>query len=479
MRLNSLIKICVISYFLISMVSAVQIEISPDVLYKEMPVFISYTDLQDEDWIDLGFQVSYNPVNFGYSGINETYIYLPFNLSGVWFVPVDGNISENNDDFFSETYDFSGMSEGFLFFDAGKNVTNIGEPTSVSYIIAGEKESGDSEGTIILYPSFEPFRGNLNITVYGDEGYVFGKDIPYYQDLSIPYAIVEDVTAESGSTNSGFLTFSELNTGLSLYNATITLDTPGIGRFSNAVLPAGFDGVPVISDNTIHVNATTSMVGPLNDFPVLNITYEGLVPGSTQVDMTIHQLKDSTGTNLPTYEEYPGLFTVTSPPLPKSGFTGTPTKGILPFNVSFQYISPDSPTSFNWSFGDGSPNATIRNPTHTYWKAGSFDVGLAITSPDGEVSSTKQNYIQSKQVPLWFMANITSGNVPKLISFNGTTGTPGSTSDWVYYFGDGTTGVGPNTTHQYTTAGTYTVRATALIGGAKNSAIRYNYVNLI
>ena len=175
-------------------------------------------------------------------------------------------------------------------------------------------------------------------------------------------------------------------------------------------------------------------------------------------------------------EGYPGTLTVTPPPSPEVDFIGTPTKGIVPFNVSFQYLPADSPSAFNWSFGDGTPNATVRNPVHTYWTPGSHNVTLTVNRKAGLNTTTKAGYIESKEVTLWFMSNQTSGTAPLMVTFNGTTNVP--SSNWNYYFGDGLSGPGPNTTHIYTTPGTYSVKATADITGAKNSAIRYNYISV-
>jgi hypothetical protein len=68
--------------------------------------------------------------------------------------------------------------------------------------------------------------------------------------------------------------------------------------------------------------------------------------------------------------------------------------------VSFEYISTGA-TSFAWDFGDGNIS-NLENPTHIYTQGGSFDVSLTITSPDGEDTVLKENYItvnNSKTIP--------------------------------------------------------------------------------
>ena len=476
MKSGTFIAIFGLVFVLVYGVSGATVDITPDILYGQMPVTISYTGLNDTDWISLGFQPTYVSEESGFMGLERAFILLPFNLTGVWFGGGDGNMTGDPMDFFSETYDFSGMTEGLVYFNLMKNVSAPGEQVTSSYYIAGEKESGETTGQMgLLLPLFNPPRGILNVTVLINED-VWQKDIPYMQDISIPFAYVDDVTVQSGNTVNGNLTLYDLSNGLTLYNATLTIEDDSICHFTNAVLPNGFSGTPVISANRIDINASTSMSGTIDDIPVLDITYLGVNPGSSMVNVTLNRVLDSEGNEYPVGEGYPGTLTVTPPPSPEVDFIGTPTKGIVPFNVSFQYLPADSPSAFNWSFGDGTPNATVRNPVHTYWTPGSHNVTLTVNRTAGLNTTTKAGYIESKEVTLWFMSNQTSGTAPLMVTFNGTTNVP--SSNWNYYFGDGLSGPGPNTTHIYTTPGTYSVKATADITGAKNSAIRYNYISV-
>ncbi|WP_375579422.1 PKD domain-containing protein [Marivirga tractuosa] len=59
--------------------------------------------------------------------------------------------------------------------------------------------------------------------------------------------------------------------------------------------------------------------------------------------------------------------------------------------VDFDYISSGA-SSFEWDFGDGN-TSTLENPTHIYNERGSYDVSLTITSPDGNSTVTKENFI--------------------------------------------------------------------------------------
>lgn len=82
---------------------------------------------------------------------------------------------------------------------------------------------------------------------------------------------------------------------------------------------------------------------------------------------------------------------------PTAGFNGTPISGITPLNVSFTDTSTGSPTSWNWSFGDGTTSIS-QDPLHTYSAAGTYDVGLTVANAEGHDTSVKTGYITVKPV---------------------------------------------------------------------------------
>ena len=84
--------------------------------------------------------------------------------------------------------------------------------------------------------------------------------------------------------------------------------------------------------------------------------------------------------------------------VPVADFTGTPASGIAPLTVQFIDQSTGSPTSWNWSFGDGS-YSTARNPPHTYSVNGTYTVSLNVTNAAGSNSVTRINYIRLSTIP--------------------------------------------------------------------------------
>ena len=77
---------------------------------------------------------------------------------------------------------------------------------------------------------------------------------------------------------------------------------------------------------------------------------------------------------------------------PIANFTATLTSGTAPLTVQFTDNSTASPTSWNWSFGDGTFSDT-QNPSHIFHTAGIYTVTLTATNAAGSNTVTKTGYI--------------------------------------------------------------------------------------
>ena len=146
---------------------------------------------------------------------------------------------------------------------------------------------------------------------------------------------------------------------------------------------------------------------------------------------------------------------------PVANFSGTPTSGNAPLNVSFTDSSTNSPTSWSWTFGDGG-SSTAQNPSHTYSAAGTYSVSLTATNSGGSSSPyTQSNYITvNLPAPVAnFSGTPTSGAASLNVTF--TDSSTNSPTSWSWTFGDGGSSTAQNPSHTYTTAGNYTVSLTA------------------
>jgi PKD repeat protein len=169
---------------------------------------------------------------------------------------------------------------------------------------------------------------------------------------------------------------------------------------------------------------------------------------------------------------------------PVANFSANVTYGIAPLTVQFTDTSTGSPTSWNWSFGDGSL-ATVQHPVHTYTTTGIYTVSLNATNAGGSNTKTVTNYITVTAVPripvASFTATPTSGTSPLTITF--TDNSTNSPTGWNWSFGDNgwfnTSNVlQKNPVHMYTGAGSYTVSLTASNSNGTHTLIKTGYISV-
>ncbi len=196
--------------------------------------------------------------------------------------------------------------------------------------------------------------------------------------------------------------------------------------------------------------------------------------GNYTVKLTV---TNAEGSNTTTKADY---IKVGATPLPVANFWGSPVSGNAPLNVTFKDNSTGSPTSWNWSFGDGT-YSTIQNPKHTYSTAGNYTVKLTASNAAGNNTRTKASYIKvqgtAPQMPVAeFSASPTSGSTPLNVSFtDASTGTP---TVWNWNFGDGVNSTEKNPVHTYSTQGNYTVTLTVSNTAGSNTATKSSYIKV-
>jgi len=79
---------------------------------------------------------------------------------------------------------------------------------------------------------------------------------------------------------------------------------------------------------------------------------------------------------------------------PVANYSGTPTNGTAPLEVSFTDTSTGEITGWSWDFdNNGTEDSTDQNPTHIYSVSGTFSVALEVTGSGGTDTETKINYI--------------------------------------------------------------------------------------
>ena len=116
-------------------------------------------------------------------------------------------------------------------------------------------------------------------------------------------------------------------------------------------------------------------------------------------------------------------------------FTGSASGGCEPYD-------------WYWDFGDGD-TSTDQNPSHSYSEDGVFTVVLTVTDDAGTVESDQTTATIDPAEVIADAGGPYYGEVGEIIDFSGSAidGTP--PYSYVWDFGDGSTGTGPNPVHAY------------------------------
>jgi gliding motility-associated-like protein len=143
--------------------------------------------------------------------------------------------------------------------------------------------------------------------------------------------------------------------------------------------------------------------------------------------------------------------------------------------VAFTNTSTAPPTGFTsqWTFGTLGSSAQT-SPSFLFPPGGPYDVKLVNTTAQGcKDSITKQVTVGAKPQPAFGINTATQCIATNNFVFTNATPNPGVfTYSWK--FGDGATTAGLNTSHTYSTVGTYTVTLIATAANGCSDSIKHN-----
>lgn len=163
---------------------------------------------------------------------------------------------------------------------------------------------------------------------------------------------------------------------------------------------------------------------------------------------------------------------------PYSWFDANKTEITEGESISFTDLSTGSPTSWNWSFGDGN-FSTSQNTTHIYELPGTYSINLTVTNYRGTGNLTKTNYIIVNEEILPpitdFIANVTNGTSPMDIQFSDLSTNEPDT--WYWEFGDGNTSSDQHPSHTYY-VGNFTVALYSSNVGGGDWENKTNYITV-
>ena len=251
----------------------------------------------------------------------------------------------------------------------------------------------------------------------------------------------------------------------------ISSPTPPVVAFSSNTTTIDQGHEIIFSDQS--TNSPTSWLwdfGDGNTSTVQNPTHTYLTAGTFTVTLTA---TNSFGSDTVIKQD---LITVNSA-VPVAAFSANTAVIDQGGEIIFSDQSTNSPTSWEWDFGDGK-TSTVQNPTHTYLAAGTFTVTLTVTNVFGSDTMIKNDLITvNSAVPVAaFSTNtavIDQGN--QIIFSDQSTNSPTS---WLWDFGDGKTSTVQNPTHTYLTAGTFTVTLMVTNEFGSDTMIKQNLITV-
>jgi len=153
--------------------------------------------------------------------------------------------------------------------------------------------------------------------------------------------------------------------------------------------------------------------------------------------------------------------------------------GAAPLGVSFDGSDSSDPDgtveTFAWDFGDGATGLGA-TPSHTYSQSGTFVATLTVTDNDGlTANDTAQVTVTNTAPSARALADVVSGQAPLAVNFSGDSSSDadGSISSAGWTFGDGATASGLNSSHVYTSAGSFTATLTVTdnLGESSNDSV--------
>lgn len=161
---------------------------------------------------------------------------------------------------------------------------------------------------------------------------------------------------------------------------------------------------------------------------------------------------------------------------PIASFTKNTTGGVLPLSVAFNDTSSNTPTMWNWSFGDGNwTNGTTQNATHTYESVGVFSAFLIASNTAGTNQSVIQNITVATIPVAGFAATAHDATV---VFTDQSTNTPTSwlwqynahaTPGWVQF------STAQNPSYDFV-PGTYDINLTATNAAGSDSEVKESFI---
>lgn len=269
------------------------------------------------------------------------------------------NITENDSDYLPLT---SPLQPVPLVANFSANVTSGNAPLKVLFT---DKSTGSPTSWLWDFGDGIYSKHAMNAT------HTFTRPGKYNVSLTVANANGSNTT-----TKPGFITVKGLQAPVANFSANVTS--------GNAPLKVLF------TDKS--TGAPTSWLWDFGDGiyskHAMNATHTFKKPGIYNITLTV---SNAAGTDT---VKKSGYITVKALKAPVAAFTANVTSGKAPLVVKFTDTGTGgTPASWRWDFGDGIYSKHAMNATHTYTRAGTYDVTLTVKNNAGSNTTKKTGYI--------------------------------------------------------------------------------------
>lgn len=329
----------------------------------------------------------------------------------------------------------------------------------------------------------DPGSTNWKIGLNYDEDPMYFDEYSVWSGVSIPISELYPQTYEVGqSTTLPTPVASFTSTNISAATNSTTRGWEGLAPFTMSF--TNTSSYPTASDtwvwnytelatpNTPVTFNSTSYYNPIQSFNTGNYSIKLNVTGSM-------------GNNISTQTTWINVTQGINYPI--ASFTQNKTGGQAPLPVYFTDTSTVRPKVWNWSVNSSDWSSrtwynytTSTNLEYTFPSAGLYNVTLSVQNitESPAISTVSHDVLVNATLAADFVGAPTSGTfAPQTVSFVDFS-TGAGLYAWSWNFGDGSTSTTRNPTHQYVSAGSFTVSLTTSGADGTSTKTVPNYINI-
>lgn len=200
--------------------------------------------------------------------------------------------------------------------------------------------------------------------------------------------------------------------------------------------------------------------GPANTSSLYNSSHNFTAPGLFYVKLKVFNTDNCSDSVFKTVQVY-------ALPKPAFSYVAPQCDSVLHFNDTTSNYGNSTVTSWEWNFGDNSPNVIIPSPgpgdtSHIYSTPGDYLVTLIIKNSHGCVDSITQGVTRLPCIKASYTYSDTLRCANYMITFQDTSIPVSRIRQWTWTWDDGSdttyTTFAPSVKHMFTVAGSYNVK---------------------